>query len=869
MFRSRFLPLFLAPALLIAETPENQLAEAERLAWLKNWTRAEPFFAAAERGFEARGDKRNSLFSHIGGLRGRLPRLPLVETSDKLAALLDDPTVQHDPELKLRCLVVKGDVDMDVDVELAYRDWTEALAVAQQIGHKGWINRANGELGIIAFLRGDSRTSVMRIYGALQTAKKQGDVGGHLRYLTIIASGLTELGSPDQALRMFDEAIAITESNPDLTASLMAYTGKLQALVSLKRAAEAKELMAKALTMAREKGSVGYEAELRMQLGLLANKSGNLKTAFEELQKAAELAGTIDGHRQVGIANLHISQLALQAGMTAEAEKASLAGLRASRAAGDRYFVPKHLAQLAEVHVAKKQYRAAHELYEAAADVMQGMLVNAASSGTKASLIAVMEQVYTGYFRTEAKHLGRLDYAFEAIEQARGRAVTDILRVKPSSDQAAPARLSATERRISRLQIQLGNAANRAERRRLLTELHAVEQELNPLQATYEKAWLQVETRPATLKQIRATLQPDEVLVQYVLGEPASYCIVVRRDSATFHELPSKAKISKLTDAFLNEIRKDSTATGTGRDLYTALLGTVRLPSATKRLIIVPDGVMNRIPFEALVDATGRNVIESYTVSYAPSATAFHILRSRRSSARSALPLFAVAATSSTASHDPKEAVAAKRSVPPGIFDTSVSELPALPAASREVRQIAEAMGPQSVVLLGGDGGESAVKAQPLSRYRVLHFATHGLVSSRYPDRSALILDADAKEDGLLQAREIGRMRLNAELVTLTACDAGAGRITGQEGVANLVRPFLVSGARSVMANLWHVNDEFSRSLMKEFYSRLASGADKAVALRQAKLELIRRYGKDAHPGMWAGFILVGDNRGVVSGGQR
>jgi CHAT domain-containing protein len=278
---------------------------------------------------------------------------------------------------------------------------------------------------------------------------------------------------------------------------------------------------------------------------------------------------------------------------------------------------------------------------------------------------------------------------------------------------------------------------------------------------------------------------------------------------------------------------------------------------------------MNRLPFEALVDGTGRNVIESYTVSYAPSATAFHILRSRRPSVRATLPLLAVAAASPTASDDPKDTVAVKRSVPPGIFDTSVSELPALPAARREVRQIADAMGPQSVVLVGGDGSESAVKAQPLSRYRVLHFATHGLVSSRYPDRSALILDADANEDGFLQAREIGHMQLNAELVTLTACDAGAGRITGQEGVANLVRPFLVSGARSVMANLWQVNDEFSRSLMKEFYSRLAAGAEKAGALREAKLELIRRYGKDARPDMWAGFILVGDNRGVVSGGQR
>ena len=190
-------------------TPEQQLAEAERLAWLKNWSKAEPFFAVAETGFTARGDRRNALFAKISRIRAELPRRALAATSDELAALLDEPLVQADSDLKLRCLVVKGDVDLDHDVELAHRDWTEARAVAEQLGHKAWVNRADGELGIVAFLRGDSRTAVMNLLRALQRAEALGDVAGQIRYLSIVGNGMTEFGRAEQALPMFDKAIAL------------------------------------------------------------------------------------------------------------------------------------------------------------------------------------------------------------------------------------------------------------------------------------------------------------------------------------------------------------------------------------------------------------------------------------------------------------------------------------------------------------------------------------------------------------------------------------------------------------------------------------------------------------------------------------
>jgi CHAT domain-containing protein len=119
--------------------------------------------------------------------------------------------------------------------------------------------------------------------------------------------------------------------------------------------------------------------------------------------------------------------------------------------------------------------------------------------------------------------------------------------------------------------------------------------------------------------------------------------------------------------------------------------------------------------------------------------------------------------------------------------------------------------------------------------------------------------DAAAGEDGLLQAREIAQLRLTADLVTLSACDTGIGKFNGQEGASTLVRPFLVAGAQSVLANLWQADDQFTLVFMREFYGRLGRGASKAVALRDAKLELINRFGAEAPPALWAGFVLVGE----------
>jgi CHAT domain-containing protein len=166
---------------------------------------------------------------------------------------------------------------------------------------------------------------------------------------------------------------------------------------------------------------------------------------------------------------------------------------------------------------------------------------------------------------------------------------------------------------------------------------------------------------------------------------------------------------------------------------------------------------------------------------------------------------------------------------------------------------------------LGKEATEGAFKREPLDQFRALHLAVHGFADTQYPERSALVLAPDPKgaEDGLLQVREIMRLRLNAELTTLSACDSGVGKLEGQEGVSNLVEAFLVAGSKSVVASLWSVDDRSTRMLMADFYGRLARREPSASALRNAKLDLLDKVG-DLSPYYWAAFIGVGETSSPV-----
>lgn len=164
-------------------------------------------------------------------------------------------------------------------------------------------------------------------------------------------------------------------------------------------------------------------------------------------------------------------------------------------------------------------------------------------------------------------------------------------------------------------------------------------------------------------------------------------------------------------------------------------------------------------------------------------------------------------------------------------------------------------------VYTGTAASEKRLKSEPLEGYRILHFATHGLISQEIPARSSLVLsiegDADA-EDGLLQAREIYQLKLSSDLVVLSACQTARGQILKGEGIEGLAQAFFYAGARSVVASLWRVTDEPTAEFMRTFYENLGEGKSKAASLRTAKLQLLQA-DETLAPRHWAAFVLLGE----------
>jgi CHAT domain-containing protein len=372
--------------------------------------------------------------------------------------------------------------------------------------------------------------------------------------------------------------------------------------------------------------------------------------------------------------------------------------------------------------------------------------------------------------------------------------------------------------------------------------------------------------QPASLSKVQEVLKPDEVLLEYVLDDPISFCLVVSQKGAYVRVLPAGRKeIENLSQQFVGEIRTKGTGAELSKRLYAMLVKPLPEAATATRFIIAPDAILNLLPFEALHDTQGEYLLKSRVISYVPSGTILNMLRRSEKRQLAPRPLLAVGDV------EYENQGGSGRRIPPpasvrgrierGIADLSGIGLHDLPETRAEVEEIGKIVGSDAVILLGKDATETGFKKQPLDQFRILHLAVHGFADTQYPERSALVLGTDPQsgDDGLLQVREIIRLRLKAELTTLSACDSGVGKLQGQEGISNLVEAFLVAGSKSVVASLWSADDTFASALMEQFYRHLARGEDTSSALRNAKLDLLARYGDQASPFDWAAFIAVGE----------
>jgi CHAT domain-containing protein/Tfp pilus assembly protein PilF len=381
--------------------------------------------------------------------------------------------------------------------------------------------------------------------------------------------------------------------------------------------------------------------------------------------------------------------------------------------------------------------------------------------------------------------------------------------------------------------------------------------------------------QPLDLRATRDVLDPGTVLLSYSIGQLKTELFVVQATGIepgfSVFTLPvSGETLKKQVEDFRKLILErrpagDSAFMARSRELYDELVRPAEsMISASERLLVVPDGALHQLPFQALL----RNEKKQYLVEWKPlhtvaSATVYAELKSVRRGEAKPIELVAFGDPNYPA---PAEALSGRRG------DAEVRSvagrgltLARLPFSRLEVEGISALYPRQSRTYLGAEATEERVKALGKD-VRYIHFAVHGLLDERLPLNSALAMTIPEKtirgrDNGLLQAWEIfEQVRLDADLVTLSACQTGLGQELSGEGLIGLTRAFLYAGAHSILASLWSVDDFQTMQLMKRFYSDLRSGKSKDEALRGVQMEFLGTRSASS-PYYWAGFQLIGDWR--------
>lgn len=734
-----------------------------------------------------------------------------------------------------------------------------SLRWAEQAGQPALIAAACGLMSSAYGKMGDLNPS---LHFALRQQQIDPSPSDRARYETLFNLGwvYSELYEQARSTKLFEEALAVARrARYDL--------GIVQALGQLgfhytffeRNRDKAMPCFEEAIALARKIGVPAVEARMLHFSGRLLRDFGEWDDALRRFRLALAIERKHGGHATAPVILKNIGFVLARTGRQREAERFLLQAIEE----GDRYnhFKARWQArmELAGVLSASAPERAERYFSECLA-IFDEHLTDVLLESFRASTLEGDLQFFDPY-DLYIEHLlkqGKVSAAFRVAEQARARAFLDLL-VAARAELATqvPARYVEEERavlqRISETQSKLrSNKLAPLARKRIETSVARDEDELTALRlrlAAEQPAVAQARfARLYTPEELASeALGPDDYLIAFFLGKQRSVCWVVGKRRTDWFALPPRSEIESEVRAFLDYLKTPQAAPG-GQSLFQKLFRDIsaRVPEGA-RLIVVPDRALHYVPFEALSDGR-RYLIERYAISYAPSASSYAFLR--RLAARPARRdefVLAVGSPAFSLTTPSSERMLAL---------SWVDSLKPLVHASRELADISRVF--PSRVLQGEHATETQLARSGIADAAIVHFATHGLLDEERPERSGLALVAQPPgDDGILQTREVYRLRMRASLVTLSACQTALGKNFDGEGIVGLSRAFFYAGANCVMASLWSVNDRSTAQLMGDFYRHLRAGQTIDQAARQTKLKFLEdpRFG---HPYYWAPFVVIG-----------
>lgn len=769
--------------------------------------------------------------------------------------------------------------------------YQRALAISEELGSKAAISQDAGNLGLAYLGRGETETGREQLERALVLAREAGLRQEEGLWLRGLGQAEFQAGRYDKGLHRHRAALAVYADAGAEPLLVEALHDMGQLLLALGDPQGAQDHFERAIEVARRLGLARGVTLNQLALGDLQHRHQNLETAAALYREAYERA------REAGEQHLEARALLRSAAVHAAQQRFGEARREAEAAndlAGDigaRALQASAQLQLADLHRAEGRLQAALQGYDNTARQLEiladpdlvwrlehGRGLALAETGDTDGAIAALRRAVqaiesvrsrlreqrfrAGYLQD--KHQVYIDLVRLQLETGATRdafSTAERLRAWSFEEQAPPVapdewttaqrnEAVALRERIRQLQRQLDEEESRPPPERRQMAVVTFSRELMLAESRYQALLDDLGSHPqasyswsggSTLSEVGARLEPDEALLEYVVGPDHLMVFLLRADGLHAETVPLSrvdlhARLELLRD-LLQQRDNERWARPAGRLAEVLIEPVIRAGwlDGARHLYLVPHGMLNYLPFALLPTrvATGSPLlVERYSVSYLPSALALGNAPAAQPRSRSVL------------------AVAPGRS--------------RLRFASTEVASIARLFEPDAAALTGRQATESAFREQA-GAFGTLHIATHGYFNKFNPLLSGLELEPDAHHDGLLEVHEILGMNLRSELVTLSACETGMGsgffnEIPAGDDFVGLTRAFLRAGSNAVLATLWEVDDRSTVDLMERFYGRLedpGASSDKAVALAEAQRSL-RASEAFRHPYYWAPFVLVG-----------
>lgn len=385
------------------------------------------------------------------------------------------------------------------------------------------------------------------------------------------------------------------------------------------------------------------------------------------------------------------------------------------------------------------------------------------------------------------------------------------------------------------------------------------------------------------LTQLQQHLKPQTAILSYFLGDSTLSVFMITQQELKLYRNPLNPQLLRMCKGLKSSIihKNDDLYKRLAYELYNTLF-FFPLPADVRDLVIVPHDFLSNVPFEALLAEPARDkaftelnyLVKKYNVSYAYSVSLFdRMLKKKHVVAKQQfLGVAPVFKSKNKISGELKRSLTAmvddaddsdgyqEKELTRTISNDEITPIPGTEIEVSTIKKLFDKNKLSAFMFLNESATEQSIKQHPLGNYKFIHIATHGFVDNNQPENSGIILHhmANNKEDNVLYAKEIYNLRLNADLVTLSACETGLGQIKKGEGLIGLTRPLLFAGAKNIMVSLWKVSDASTTELMIDFYKKAIVQTAFNRSLSDAKRQLISNP-EFAQPYYWAAFVLIGE----------